>query len=150
MNKLLMFPLGLMFLITIFMYIDTSLAPTGSSENYSDSSGINIDDENRSIIIPGAESQEFDIWGSSGIIVIVIAAIAIGVVSGITVLGSGLSDEAQKMIVNSVLFLGLWACLSVVSSSVMFENMVTIILWFSITMIFMLGLSIQITGGDVE
>jgi hypothetical protein len=132
------------------MYIDTSLAPTGSSENYSDSSGINIDDENRSIIIPGAESQEFDIWGSSGIIVIVIAAIAIGVVSGITVLGSGLSDEAQKMIVNSVLFLGLWACLSVVSSSVMFENMVTIILWFSITMIFMLGLSIQITGGDVE
>jgi hypothetical protein len=139
-----------MFLITIFMYIDTSLAPTGSSENYSDSSGINIDDENRSIIIPGAESQEFDIWGSSGIIVIVIAAIAIGVVSGITVLGSGLSDEAQKMIVNSVLFLGLWACLSVVSSSVMFENMVTIILWFSITMIFMLGLSIQITGGDVE
>jgi hypothetical protein len=118
MNKMLIFPLGIMFLLTLMVSLTTSIHPIGSSDDYTNQSGINItgsDKEQGSVQIPRAGSQTFDIWGPTGIMVIMIIAISIGIIGGIHILGSGLSSESQMMIFNAIFFLGLWACLTIVS-----------------------------------
>jgi hypothetical protein len=149
MNKMLIFPLGIMFLLTLMVSLTTSIHPIGSSDDYTNQSGINItgsDKEQGSVQIPRAGSQTFDIWGPTGIMVIMIIAISIGIIGGIHILGSGLSSESQMMIFNAIFFLGLWACLTIVSGTVFFANFITIMLWFAITMMFVVGLATHLNG----
>jgi hypothetical protein len=148
-----MFPLALMFIISIFVFLETAATPSGSSEDYSDSSGIVIGGEsnttsNGTVEIPRAGSQNFNIWGTAGILVIVTAAVAIGIIAGIKVLGSGLDDLSHSLIFNSILFLGLWACLTIVSRDLMFVNIIMQILWLSMTMVYMLGFATHINGAE--
>jgi hypothetical protein len=148
-----MFPLALMFMISIFVFLETAAPTSGSSEDYSDSSGIIIGGEsnttsNGTVEIPRAGSQNFNIWGTAGILVIVTAAVAIGIIAGIKVLGSGLDDLSHSLIFNSILFLGLWACLTIVSRDLMFVNIIMQILWLSMTMVYMLGFATHINGAE--
>jgi hypothetical protein len=148
MNKLLLFPLAMLFILSLFVFLESAVQPSGTSDDYTNTSGITIDEDERYVEIPSAEPQTFNIWGTSGPVVIVIAAIAVGIISGISFLGSGLSPLSQSMIFNSIVFFGIWTCLTVVSASLMFENIVMIIIWLCLTMMFMLGLSIHLTGDD--
>ena len=148
MNKMLTFPLVIMFLVSIVLFAATSIEPEGSTEDYSNSSGVTIDGTNRTVIIPQAETQTINIWLVGGAIAIVIAAVAIGIVSGIQFLGSGITETSQRYVVVSFMYLGLWACLTVVTSTLLFETTLTTIVWFGITMVFMLGLGAELTGDE--
>ena len=146
MNKALTFPLVVMFLVSLVLFASTSIEPEGSTEDYSNSSGVNIDDANRTVLIPQAETQTINIWLVGGAIAIVIAAVAIGIVSGIQFLGSGITETSQRYVVIGFIYLGLWACLTVITSTLMFDTLLTTIIWFGMTIIFMLGLSSELTG----
>ena len=98
--------------------------------------------------IPEADTQEFDIWEGTYTIAIIIAAIAVGVLAGIRVFDTGLSDQAQKLLFNSILFMSLWACLSAVAYDYLFQNAYTVMLWILITTIYTVGLGLHMTGAD--
>ena len=156
MNKLLTLPLTLMLMISIYIGMMTSVEPEGSTGDYSDSSGITLTQESGTnttahVNIPEASSQTFDIWNAeTGILIIVGIALAVGIVAGIKVLGSGLDDLSHRMIFNAMFFLSLWTCLTIVSRDLMFENWVTGFLWMGLTLMFSLGLIGIINGEGVS
>lgn len=149
MNKLLMFPLAFMFILTIYATVYSgTYSGTGHSADYTNQSGTEIQGESGTVEIPNADTQDFNIWdsGAGYAMVILVAAIAIGIVAGIKILGSGLSDMSQGMIFNGILFLGLWSCLTIVSSAFLFYTEIVTILWMFITMIYIIGLGIHLNG----
>jgi hypothetical protein len=134
MNKLLAIPLGFMIILTIISIVYSGTLPVNSINNTT---------------IPGAESQEFDIWGLQGAMIILIAAVAVGTVAGISILGSGLSDTSQRIIFNSVLFVSLWAILTIVCSSLIFgTGIIFQLIWVIMTILFVIGLGSAMTGGN--
>jgi hypothetical protein len=147
-NKLLVFPLAFMFLLTIYSVVDTGSHGTGYSEDYKNSTGLKTDSKTGYVDVPNAGSKSFSIWDNNAgaSMVIFIAAIAIGVIAGIKILGSGLSGLSQSMIFNSVLFLGLWACLSVIAGVYLFSQEMTGILWVGLTTVYIIGMGIHING----
>ena len=148
MNKLLVFPIGIMFFISMFLLASASVAPETSSEDYSDVSGISIDGNNRTVLIPAAETQTLNIWLITGALIVVVAGIAVGIVAGITVLGSGVSVLSQKIIVVSFIYLGIWGCLTVITATIMLSDSILTLIWFALSFIFSLGLSSELTGSD--
>ena len=148
MNKMIMFPMALMLLLSVFamIYTSTTYAPD-STEDFSNIS-TDVDGDPTYVEIPDAGSYTFDIWGNSGFLLILAAAITVGILAGINVLGSGLSDTSQKMLFDSVLFGGIWACLSVASIDFMFVNAYTSILWLVLTMIYIIGVGSHMTQAD--
>jgi hypothetical protein len=136
MNKLMIIPLGFMLILTIITVSYTGATYINSINNTT---------------IPGADPQSFDIWGLQGALIILIAAIAVGTVAGISILGSGLSDTSQKMIFNSVLYVGLWAVLTVVTSTLVFgSGIVFLLLYVVFTIMFVIGFAGEInSSGDV-
>ena len=153
MNKLLIFPMAFMFLLTIFATVYTGIYYSGQTGDYSNQSGTEIQGETGTVEIPNAGTKTYNIWqsGTGYAMVILIGAVAIGIIAGIKILGSGLSDPSQSMIFNGILFLGLWACLTVISSQFLFDTSIAIILWISLTMIYVVGLGIHInpSGGGI-
>lgn len=149
MNKLLIFPLGIMFMLTVYAVAYTGDTATGNSENFSDAShiGVNGTADFGEVNI---QKETFNIWGATGAMVILIASIGVGIVAGIKLLGSGLSDTAQTLIYQSILFLGLWACLSVMTSQIMFAESIITFVWVGLTIMFIIGLGLhfnQSAGG---
>ena len=146
MNKLLVFPLAIMFFVSLVLFAATAVTPESSTEDYSDSSGVNIDGSNRTVSIPQAESQTLNIWLVGGALVVVVAATAIGIVSGIQFLGSGITETSQRYVVVGFIYLGLWGCLTVITSTMLFDTLLTTIIWFGMTLMFMFGLSEELVG----
>jgi len=154
MNKLFVFPLAFMYLVSIFVFLDTAIEPSGTSPDFSDSDQITINedgvDKNSTVQIPSAGSYTFNLWETAGILYILLTAVALGVVASIGILGSGLSGLGQNLIFNSVLFLGMWACLTVVSAEFMFENFIMTLIYMVMTMMFVTGLGMHMSGGSDE
>jgi hypothetical protein len=152
MNKLLIFPMSFMFLLTIFSTVYTGVYYSGQSSDYSSQSGTEIQGETGTVEIPSGGIETYNIWesGTGYAMIILIGAITVGIIAGIKILGSGLSDPSQSMIFNGILFLGLWACLTVISSQFLFDSAIAIILWISLTMIYVIGLGMHInpSGGS--
>lgn len=146
MNKLMIFPLSVMLILTMisFVYSPADIW-TGNSPNV-DPGTITINGSSQTVDVPGSDPQAFDIFSAGGVLLIIIAVIAIGIVSGITALGSGLSDNAQNIIVNSVLWLGLWACLTVITGGFLFgTGIIFTIIYLAVTFMFIIGLGFHIT-----
>lgn len=154
MNKLLILPLAFMYLVSIFVFLVTAIQPSGSSIDLSDSGQIEINETGSTktgdIQIPSGGSQSFNLWQIGGIMAVLLLAISLGIVASIGVLGSGLGSLGENIIFNSILFLGIWACLTVVSSELMFDNMIMTIVYMVMTMMFVTGLGMQMSGGNDE
>jgi hypothetical protein len=144
MNKLLIFPMGFMFVLTLFSLLYVGGTYTADSQNYSSQQGFQTDNKTGYVTIPTAKQQTFNISTATGIMLILTIAIAIGIVAGIKVLGSGLSDPSQSMIFNGILFGGLWACLSIVSSQFLFDTMPATMLWMTLTIVYIIGMGIHL------
>ena len=136
MNKAMLFPMVFMFILTMFSVI------WGETGYYAPIHG-----ESGNVTI-GQGGTDFDMWTATGILVVLIGAVALGTIAGIHFLGSGLSDTSQHMIFASILFLGLWACLTVVSRNYLFESSVTMILWVCLTVMYVVGVGITINGSS--
>ena len=152
MNKLMIMPLAFMFLLTIFAMMYTGNTYTDTTEDYSKTGELTInatEDDAGEIEIPGAGEQELNVWDNEdmiGAMIIIGIAIAVGIVAGVTVLGSGLKEFSQTLIFNSILFMGLWAVLTVIASAYMFATSIATVFWFSLTTIYMIGLGIHMSG----
>lgn len=155
-NKLIIFPLAFLFILSIFSIFFDDQSYIGSSNDYEDLGKIRYR-ENEStnnsgeIYLPEGGSHSFNIWntGLGAGMVILITALAIGIIAGIKVFGWGVSELSQSMIFNSILLMGLWACLSVVSIRYLFDSSVMSLFWVSLTVIFVLGVGTHITSsGD--
>lgn len=141
MNKLLIIPLAIMLMLTIYGMVYTDSSITASSEDLNvGSGGVN----GTTVDVPGAGAQTFNLDSSATVLAILIAAIAVGIAAGVNILGSGLSDTAQDIIFNSVLFFGIWAVLTAFASNVIFVDSIMITIYVVLTIIFTIGLGMQI------
>lgn len=129
-----LFPLVFMFILTMFSVV------WGETGFYAPMHG-----EEGSIAI-GEGRASFDMWTATGILVVLVGAVALGTIAGIHFLGSGFSDTSQHMIFASILFLGLWSCLTVVSRDYLFSANATMILWVALTVMYIIGVGIAING----
>jgi len=145
MNKMMVFPLAFLLILSIFSAINTGITYTGHSQDMSDIDGFVINDSETTISVPEAEEQEFDIWQGTYAIFIVVTAMGIGIIAGITVLGSGLKDYSAKLMFDGILFLGLWTCLSVVTIMYMFMNVFTTLFWIGLTVMYTIGVGNQMS-----
>lgn len=152
MNKLMIFPLAMMFLISVVIFMANAVAPTGNSPDSSSGDTIYINDTDTEkagrIDIPTANSQTIDMWGTTGLMAVMLIAIGIGIVAGVHIIGSGFSDTSQRMIFSAFFFIGLWIALTVVSSTLMLDNIFTQMIWIGITLMYFVGLGTFLTGGD--
>ncbi|OGN87474.1 MAG: hypothetical protein A2Z74_04710 [Chloroflexi bacterium RBG_13_46_9] len=139
MNKLLTLPLFFLLILSMYSIAQTATSLTGESPELPDD--VTVD-------IPEADTQEFNIWEGSYSIAIILAAIAVGVLAGIRIFDTGLSDQAQVLLFNSILFMTLWACLSAVAYEYMFQNSYTTMLWILLTTIYVVGLGMHMTNAE--
>ena len=148
MNKALVFPLIIMFIVSLVLFASASIAPQTTTGEYSESSGIVVDGSYEEIQIVDESSVTLDVWSVAGFMVLVVAAIAIGITAGVGVLGSGLSDSAQRIIIISIIYMGLWACLTVITATMLWETTIGTVTWLGLTIIFLLGVSSELTESD--
>lgn len=149
MNKLLMFPMGFMFVLSIVAVITTNATfLSDPTEDYEHQTGTIIQGDTGNITVPNAGSHTFNMWLATGAMVILVIAISVGIIAGLNILGSGLSPVSQTMIFNATLYGGLWACLSVVSRDYLFTTTILTLLWISITVIYILGIGSEMTGNS--
>ena len=148
MNKLLLFPLTVLFLMSIFTAVFTETFYSADSPDYSSDENITVGGETGSVDIPNAGSHTYNMWGLGGAVVILTVALTVGILAGIHVIGSGLSDTSQKMMVSGIMFGGLWACLTVISGTTFFSTTTSQLCWFGLTFVYVLGFGLHMTTGD--
>ena len=146
MNKLLMFPLAVMFMVSMFIFVSLAVSPVTETGNYSNTSGIIIDDKEHYIDSDSGKSQSIELWAVGAFLILLGIALAAGIVSGISFVGSGLTDTSQKMIFLSIMFLGLWGALTVISTTIFFDNIVMTVIWLNLSFTFVVGLAFEING----
>jgi hypothetical protein len=134
--------------MSIFTAVFTETFYSADTPDYSSDENITIGGETGNVDIPNAGSHSFNIWSLSGAIVILTVALTVGILAGIHVIGSGLSDVSQKMIISGILFMGLWACLTVISSTIFFATTTSQLTWFGLTFVYVLGMGFHMTDGD--
>lgn len=100
MNKYIAVPMAFGLVCLMFMLLAGTLLPDGALSSDYDI----VLDDNR---------MEFSLNESDGFLVIIVAILAVGVISGITILGSGISEYSQSILFQSFGYLGVWAVLSV-------------------------------------
>jgi hypothetical protein len=144
-------PLGFMLVLTMFaaIYTGNMETATGTTDDYSNSSGIDTSEGSGYVDVPSGGSHTFNIWSTEGVILILVTAIAVTIIAGIKVLGSGLNDMSQSLIFNGILFGGLWACLTAVSADMLFEFVITQMLWVFLTIAYIIGMGIHLNGYGV-
>lgn len=93
----------------------------------------------------------FNLFSGDGLLITIIALAGAGILAGIGLFGSGLSDTSQVILVKSVGFLGLWGALSIFSKPLIIDDtgIYGILIYFGLTMMFGIGFVFDIAGsGD--
>ena len=85
---------------------------------------------------------------TAGIALLITIAIVAGV-SGITFLGSGLNPQSARIIIFITAFGGIWAVLSILASSLIFQiEVFGSIIYITLTIAYSIGVIQQISGGN--
>lgn len=153
MNKMMIIPLAIMLILTIFAftYSGTQKVYDVSDEDIPVSGGnLSVNNTTTEVEVPGIILKEVDIWGV-GIIIFLTVAISVGVLLGLGILGSGFSVFSQKLVFSAILFIGLWGVLSVVCEPlIMSEGMGSFgtLSWIGLTFTYVLGFGFMIEGDD--
>ena len=140
MNKLILYPLFLLFLISVFTQM---LNTGGASFGYGGETGEEITGNQT---LTGEESEleldnaelSLDFTMTTGLVAVIAGAIALGLI-GIKVLGSGLDSYSIKIIWNGIVFYGLWSIFSVLAFNAISSIWLGSIFWFLLTFIYSLG-----------
>lgn len=148
--KLLYLPL----IILTFSAIMTQMIATGQYDYVRESdldsdpffSNQTIDGSPQTGELEGYEvTAGFDL--ESGVIAIIVVMIAIGVIAGIQVLGSGLSDFSVSVIYKSVFFYSIWIIISAFGYDALGSiPIIGSIFYFILTLFYSLGVAQQIQG----
>lgn len=154
MNKLITYPLIILFVIMLVNQTRIDNEPQNSglfssvNQNINAESGNITQNGNSTSIEISDTTLTFDIDFITGFLAFIIGVTALGAVLGVTFLGSGISQRAQRIIFLSAVCLGLWAIFSVLTITLIMEiPMFGGMLWLSFTLIFMFGYFTEINKG---
>lgn len=147
MNKLLIIPLAVMLLLSVFVIMYSAEPETYDYETDTYTTNITINDTTSTIEVPKAGDMSINLLGG-GLIIFLGLVIAVATISGFSVFGSGLSVFSQRLIFLSAIFLGLWGALSYISYSYITDaGTFGTILWLGLTFIYILGFTGILMGG---
>lgn len=109
---------------------------------------INVNGTQTNVTVPNANEQRFSLFDADGLVALLIIAIGIAAVAGISFLGSGLSEFSQQTIFMSATYMGLWAVLSLA----MYEQVQGVpvfgtFIWLVLTALYMFGVISEIRYG---
>lgn len=148
MNKLIIYPL--LFLVFLCLLSQVYLIDVNGSGSLDLSyNGSLIDNGKTGNITENGEQKElgtqgteavFDVNMTTGLIALIIGLVIVGVVAGIRVLDSGLSEYSVKLIYNATVYYGLWGMFSILSYGILAViPLIGVIAWFILTLIYSLG-----------
>lgn len=149
MNKLLVIPLAIMLMLQIFTMLYSPITLPGTQEFDPD---MQYRDENGNLVymeVSGVGGQTIDMATMVGLIALLIAGIAAGIAAGFSILGSGLSTFSQQLIINAIVYIGIWTFLSVLAvvQGVM-NTTLGAVLFIVLTVMFVIGF-VQESSGSV-
>lgn len=107
-----------------------------------------IDDEGNVQIIEIPQQEEettFSLMSPDGLMAVLIIAMAVGIVSGVTVFSSGLSELSQSIVFQTTIYLAIWAVVSMAAYEVI--NSVPelgALLWLSLTAVYCIGVAQEV------
>lgn len=152
MNGLIVYPLLLLIVLSAFVQLLTydtiDVEYSGTLDEF-DASGEQAINGTSQEFQQATEGAVFDINATTGIIALIIGLVAVGVIAGIKILGSGLSEFSVKLIYNATTYYGLWGIFSSLSyvafSSIPYT--VGLFLWLGLTLLYSLGFFQTLNGG---
>jgi len=144
MNNLILYPLVLLLFLSVFYQLiyfesaDLTYNETLTVQGVNASQYINGTETE---FVSDIDSGFFDINMVTGFLVLVLGLVVVGVVAGIRILGSGLSEYSVNLIHKSVVYYGIWGVLSAIGYGVFltFPYGFGVILWFGLTFVYTLG-----------
>lgn len=147
MNKLMTFPLLILVIITIYSFLGGGNV-TGGSSTLEASGEVNVNGTTSTFESPAGGLFSFDLFTGDGLLVVLILIAAAGVLLGITVFGSGLSDMSQQLAFKGLAFFGLWAALVLFTSSVITEGtgIYGLLIYFGLTLMYGVGFITDVSG----
>lgn len=139
MNRLLLIPLSIGMMCLIMAVVGGVTYTEDYSLDTKDNGSMSINGSDTSYDLPDTDNN-FNLWSADGFVAILIIAIAIGAVAGISFLGSGLSEYSQNIVFVSVTYMGVWA----VCSLAMYQYVQDIplfgaVVWLVLTVMYMFG-----------
>lgn len=152
MNKMLLLPMAFLFILMLIGIVGigtmSPFNPSGSGVNLQNGSSLGVNGSNQTINVPAAGTNTINLGSGTTILAILVAAIAVGILCGIRVLASGLSESAQQIIFPAVTYLAIWIVLSALSSSLLFgSGMMFSILWIVLTIVYIIGMVMEMSSG---
>lgn len=152
--KLILYPLLMLIILSVFIQL---MANTGVLDLTYSNSTSQSQSGNQTLNSEESELQQetttalFDINMTTGIVALIIALVAVGVVAGIHVLGSGLSDYSVQLIHKSCIYYGLWGVFSALSFMAFLNIPIFgLVLWLGLTLIYSIGFfqTLNISSGS--
>ena len=149
MNKLLLFPIGILLLITLYVVVSGGTYFLSDSENISSYEGMEINGtDTGEVYIPQAGTSEFDMWGLQGAIAILLIIMVVGVVAGISVFGSGLKDASINILFICALYLAFWGVLTAVTIDFFSGTEMAFLLYVAMSLMYVIGIGQEISASE--
>lgn len=141
MNKLILYPLLILFIVAGFtqLYYNSTINLSYDETQITTIYGNQTLDETTSELELQDASLTLDFDMTVGIIAIIIGATALGLI-GINFIGSGLSDFSIKIIWNGIVFYGLWLVFSTLGFN--FFSIIPFfgsLIWLGLTLVYSIG-----------
>lgn len=141
------FPLLILVIVTICAFLSGGNVTGGGA--YANTSGeINVNGSASTFDGETGEIFSFDLFTGDGLLVVLLVLVAAGILLGISVFGSGLSEFSQNLVIKSVGFFGLWAALVLFSSEVITDGtgVYGVLIYFGLTLMYGVGFLSDISG----
>jgi hypothetical protein len=88
---------------------------------------------------------------TTGLIILIIVFVTVGVLAGIRILGSGLSSYSVQLIHKATVYYGLWSIFSAFSiTSFTIIPIFGLFIWFGLTLIYTIGFFQTLNGGTED
>lgn len=149
MNKLLIMPIMVMVILTVVSFVSGgNLTGDGFSVDVNGS----FNNTTSTYEGTGGGLFNFNLFSGDGLLITLIALSAAGIIAGIGLFGSGLSDTSQQILLKSVGFLGLWGALSIFAKGLIIDDtgIFGILIYFGLTIMFGIGFLIDVTGSGAN
>lgn len=147
MNKLMLFPLLILSVCTVYAFLGGGNV-TGGSATIDANGEVIVNGSSSTFESPAGGVFEFDLFTGDGLLVVLFLIIIAGVLLGITVFGSGLSEMAQNLAFKGLVFFGVWAALVLFSADVITEGtgIYGVLLYFGLTLLYGIGFASDVSS----
>lgn len=101
---------------------------------------------------PSITGVDLDVLDSFGLLALIVGVMAVGVIAGLRVLGTGVSDVSVATIIFGTAYLAVWAVFSVLSLGLLdlANNMIVSLIYFTLSIMYAVGVVQQINGAGLD